>query len=183
MLKRGLIVSGILLLSLLLLGCGVPQADYDAMEAERDAALAELQSAQSQLNSAQAEVSNLSSELAEKEGRLSDIEQILGPLGTKMEIAALLCDYNQMEWKAAAHDISSDELVEWAMTEFKENMTVYVTEVGDSHLTDLWNSAFIWLSPLQVYSIMLQGYDDLYNYVGELLIDDFTALWTVLLAD
>ena len=32
MLKRGLIVSGILLLSLLLFGCGVPQADYDAIQ-------------------------------------------------------------------------------------------------------------------------------------------------------
>ena len=183
MLKRGLIVSGILLLSLLLFGCGVPKADYEVMEAERDSALAELQSVQSQLNSAQAEVSNLSSELAEKEGWLSDIEQILISLGTRLEIGALLGEYNYMEWQAAAKDISPDELVEWATTDFKENMTAYVTEVGDSQLTSLWDDAFIWLSPLQVYSIWLQGYDDLYSYVGELIIEDITSLWMIVLAD
>jgi hypothetical protein len=176
MLKRGLLVGGILLLVLVLVGCGVSQEDYDAMVAERD-------SAQAELHSAQVEIAALNAELAEKEAQLSDIEQILGPSGTKMEIAGLLCDYNYMEWKAATADISTDELVDWATTDFKDNMTVYVTEVGDSQLTKLWDDAFIWFSPLQVYSIALQNYDDLYNYVGELLIDDFTALWTVLLAD
>ena len=54
----------LLLASLLLAACGVPQADLDAAVTERDAAKAEVTSLQSQVSSLQSEYNQASSDLA-----------------------------------------------------------------------------------------------------------------------
>lgn len=54
MVKRWLLVGGILLLvSLLLTGCGVPKEDYEAVVTERDSVQSELQSVSGELSAAQ----------------------------------------------------------------------------------------------------------------------------------
>ena len=58
MLRRWFLVGAILLsVSVLMLGCGIPKEDYDAVVAERDSAQAELQSVQSELQSVSSELS------------------------------------------------------------------------------------------------------------------------------
>lgn len=54
MVKRWFLVGGILLLvSLLVTGCGVPKEDYEAVVAERDSVQSELQSVRSELSAVQ----------------------------------------------------------------------------------------------------------------------------------
>ena len=57
MAKRWFLVGGImLLLALLMAGCGVAQEQYDTVVAERDSAQAELQSAKDELSAAQSTI-------------------------------------------------------------------------------------------------------------------------------
>jgi hypothetical protein len=56
--------SIILLLSLVLVGCGISQTDYDTAVAERDAAIAAKESTEAQVESLQSQISSLESELA-----------------------------------------------------------------------------------------------------------------------
>jgi hypothetical protein len=74
MVGRCLLVGGILLLvSLLFVGCGVPQEDYDAVVAERDSAQAELQSVKTELSASQAKVSELTSSVEKQAAELETI--------------------------------------------------------------------------------------------------------------
>jgi len=63
MVKRWLIISVALLASLAMFGCGVPQANYEAVIAERDSLQLDLESEQSQLQSVQRELETAQSEL------------------------------------------------------------------------------------------------------------------------
>jgi len=66
--KRWFLVGVMLLLaSLLVAGCGVPQEDYDAVLAERDAVQAEVASLQSELTGVRSELAGVRSDLTEAE--------------------------------------------------------------------------------------------------------------------
>jgi len=56
--------SIILLLSLVLVGCGISQTDYDTAVAERDTAIAAKESTEAQVKALQSQISSLESELA-----------------------------------------------------------------------------------------------------------------------
>ena len=80
MLKKWFLVGGILLLvSVLMLGCGIPKEDYEAVVAERDSAQAELQSVQSELQS-------VSSELSAAQATIQAQEQAMAKAKTSAEI-------------------------------------------------------------------------------------------------
>ncbi len=61
--KKCLLIAIALLLSLLVIGCGVPREEYDAVLAARDAGQAEVASLQSELAKAQSQVESLKSEV------------------------------------------------------------------------------------------------------------------------
>lgn len=73
--KGDFLASGILLLvSLLVIGCGIPQEQYDTVVAERDSTQAELFSVQSELKTAKSELDRVKSELDSVRGQLSSAQ-------------------------------------------------------------------------------------------------------------
>jgi len=95
MVKRWFLVGVMLLLaSLLVAGCGVPQEDYDAVLAERDAAQAQVASLQSDMSETQSQIETLESDLADAQAQLttvqSDYDKVNSDLAkTQDEIDAL----------------------------------------------------------------------------------------------
>jgi chromosome segregation ATPase len=80
MVGRWLLIGGLLLLvSLLFIGCGVPQQDYDAVVAERDSAQTELQSVKTELSASQAKVSELTSSIETLAAELETIKEVYPP--------------------------------------------------------------------------------------------------------
>jgi DNA repair exonuclease SbcCD ATPase subunit len=154
MLKRWFTIGGILLLvSLLLIGCGVPEEDYDAVVAERDSTLAELQSVQSDLNSTQstlnstqAEVADLTSELEQKQQQLSEVERILDSIKQKLEMQRLLAEFcNKLLWyKLPGSSYTWQEFWSWARGTFRVDMENYLEAVDNTALRFLYEDAIVW---------------------------------------
>ena len=95
MVKRWFLVGVMLLLvPLLVVGCGVAQEDYDAVLAERDAAQAQVASLQSDMSETQSQIETLESDLADAQAQLttvqSDYDKVNSDLAkTQDEIDAL----------------------------------------------------------------------------------------------
>ena len=85
--KRCSLVGGILLLvSLLLVGCGIPREDYDAVVAERDSAQTELQSVKAELTASRASVSELTSSLGKATAELQAAKECMSSAKSRAEI-------------------------------------------------------------------------------------------------
>lgn len=72
--KRFLIGVVLLVASLLVTGCGIPQEDYDAVVAERDAVQTELQSVSSELERKKSELESTKSQLETIQGELETVK-------------------------------------------------------------------------------------------------------------
>ena len=77
--KKASLLFGILLLSLalLVLGCGIPQEDYDNAVSQLNTAQNELQSVKNELASTQSEVSDLTLDLEKSQNELQSVKDIL----------------------------------------------------------------------------------------------------------
>lgn len=188
MVKRWFLVGGILLLvSLLLIGCGVPKEDYEAVvverdfvTAERDSAQAELESVKSQLNSAQAEVSDLSSELEKRQGQLEDVQQILDSLEPKLQMQQLLGEYiNKQGWSwLESPDFTWSEWVDFARDEFRIDMAKYLDAVDDPALRVRYENAVIWEA--DSWTTDFEEFDKLLTFLSELIEADTNELQAAL---
>jgi len=114
MVKRWFLVSVTLLLLGLVVGCGIPQEQYDAVLAERDQAQQELQSLKAELATAQGQVSGLTSNLgktkSELEAAQSELETAQSELETtKAELETVRTDLTkaQTDFAAFKHDLES----------------------------------------------------------------------------
>jgi hypothetical protein len=70
MLRRRLLVSVMLLASLVVVGCGIPQEDYDAVVADLNKAQQELQSVKAELDKTEADLTDTEADLADTEAEL-----------------------------------------------------------------------------------------------------------------
>lgn len=184
MVKRGFLVGAILLLvSLLLIGCGVPKEDYEAVVAERDStiaerdsALAELQSVKTQLNTAQAEVSDLNSKLEKRQQQLSDFQEILDSLEPKLQMQQLLAEYgNKQAWyKLPKSSLTWSEWRHFARHEFRIDMEKYLEAVDDRALRILYEDAYIWEE--EGWTTDHEDVDELVTLLGELIEADRNKL-------
>ena len=79
--KKSILVIGIALMmaSLLLSACGIPQEDYDAVVVERDAAQAEVASPQGDLDKAQGQIETLEGEVSDEKLTESEGETVSLP--------------------------------------------------------------------------------------------------------
>ena len=98
--KKSSLLSGILLLSLalLVLGCGIPQEDYDKV-------VSQLDTAQNKLASTQLKVSDLTSDLEKSQNDLQSVKDILA--STQSEISDLTSD---LEKSQNDLELTQDEL-------------------------------------------------------------------------
>ncbi|MFC1847605.1 hypothetical protein ACFLW5_02195, partial [Chloroflexota bacterium] len=77
MVSRRFLITLLLLVPLLVVGCGIPQEDYDAVLAERDAAFTQAETLQSDLAQAKSQAGDLENELTTLQGELEILEASL----------------------------------------------------------------------------------------------------------
>ena len=157
-----LIVMVLVLPTLLLASCGIPQEEYNAVVAERDAAYAdlakaqsdlakaqsnlakaqsELETAQSDLAAANSQVSSLQSEIGHAEEQIVAASSAWSSLKPKMELTLSLMESDVTWWRYELKEINDSELSrkvghQWGV------ITVCLDEIGDDEfaevITDAW---------------------------------------------
>ncbi len=159
--KRWFLVGVVLsLMSLVVLGCGIPKENYAAMVAERDTAQSQVNSQQAQiqtlqgdldgaktdltaaqskigtlesdLNKSQEQIKSLQSSVSSAQSQLSTFKSDLNSSWTAYGKNAELGEYLLRYWAAAAR---GDEATLTTMT---LDMVKYVDAVGDTELSQLW---------------------------------------------
>lgn len=94
--KRWFLVGVMLLLaSLLVVGCGVPEEEHEAVVAERDAAQAQVSELASSLEEAEAELGATQAELEAAQAKVSDLESSLGK--SQNELVAIKAENQDLE--------------------------------------------------------------------------------------
>ena len=84
--KKKLFLVGVLLIvPLLLVGCGVSQESYDAIVAERDSLVTNLQSVQSEIDTAKSKLNSVQSELDSKILELRSAQSQIGSTKTELQ--------------------------------------------------------------------------------------------------
>jgi len=107
MVKRWFVVGLILLLmSLLAVGCGIPQEEHDAVVAERDAAKSQVASLQSDLAEAESQIDTLESDLDSAQSRISSLQSEFDETKSSLtavqqKIATLQGDYEDVSTELA----------------------------------------------------------------------------------
>lgn len=98
MTKRWFLVGGILLLvPLLIVGCGIPQEQYDVLASDLSNAQQEMQSVKGELGAAQAKVLELTSNLGKAETDLESTQTELGATQTDLETTQADLETTQAE--------------------------------------------------------------------------------------
>ena len=97
----------VLLVSSLVVSCGIPQEDYDAALAERDATQAKVESLQTKAESLQTKVESLQDELDKVQGQIESIENDLSEVegdltAAQSQISSLRSDLNNANSNLAA---------------------------------------------------------------------------------
>jgi len=111
MAKRLCLVGTMLSIYLLVVGCGVPQEEHDAVVAERDTALAQVVSLQKQLSQAQSDLDVAQSELARMQNDLEAAETNLAAMQSlasslQMQISSLQSDLAAVEAQIAELEVA-----------------------------------------------------------------------------
>lgn len=120
---------------LFLLGCGVPQEDYDAVVAERDAAQTQVASLESDLAATEADLATAESDLAAAQAQVSQLEDFKTELTSSWaSLSPKLELINQITYIFALYEAGEDILVGFAILGF----TPYVDAVGDTELSEIW---------------------------------------------
>jgi thiol-disulfide isomerase/thioredoxin len=106
MLKRWFLVGLVFLVSLIVVGCGVPQEEHDVALAERDTAQAEVASLQSELAEMQSDLATTESDLAETESDLATTQSEISSLQSQIsssqsQISSLRSDLSEAEGQVA----------------------------------------------------------------------------------
>lgn len=107
--KKWLLVGVMLLVSLLVVGCGIPQEDYNAVVDERDTAQAEVASLQSKLSKMQSDLSTAESNLAEAQSQIESLESDLDE-ATRAKYEELESEYSELNTKYNELKADYDEL-------------------------------------------------------------------------
>ena len=151
MMKRWLLVSLILLASLFLANCGIPQDAYNAVIAERDTAKAQATSLQNELNDSKSALDTANNELTQVRGSLADTKDDLNK--AQFQIRTLQSDYDAAITELAyisevypARDFHSfGELRDWLsyndvseqpLTQYAESWYAKALEIQEDALID-----------------------------------------------
>ena len=167
--KRWFLVGVMLLLaSLLVVGCGVPQQEHDAVVAERDTLKAEQDAAQTQVESlesnlakTQSEVESLESDLAKAQSQVgslqssvaaaetkyntfkSDLNTLWTSLNNRLAIQREIVTFYNGAAKVELGEMSGAEYMAW-LGLFLMGMGTKVDAVGDPELSQLWEDVFVY---------------------------------------
>ena len=130
-----------MLCSLLLLGCGIPQEQYDSALNERDAAQAQVTSLQGDLSEARSQISALESDLNAAEGQVEALQGEIGGLETQLSTAQ--GNYDRVNEKIAKAKLYGKILDSWVFVPYDEatseeviELTSMVEALDDTEVSD-----------------------------------------------
>jgi septal ring factor EnvC (AmiA/AmiB activator) len=107
-----LLAFSMLLMALLVVGCGIPQDQYDAVVTERDSAQTELQSVKAELQSVKTELQSVNTELTASQSKVSELTSNLD--GKKAELEATKKELADIKSVYPLRDFASvSELKDW----------------------------------------------------------------------
>lgn len=206
MVKKLFLVGVMLLLaSLLMVGCGVPQEEHDAVVAERDAAKVQVASLQSDLNKAQSDLAAAESDLATAQAQIEtledDIDKAESSLGkAKSDLAAAQRQVSELRgvktelrplWDSLRpkldllnHNTHMLGLYERGAPEMEMGLAgmrlgSYIASVGNSELSEMYDE---WLQLAAEMKIVesTQLFDEMCHKIIELTEADINAFETQL---
>jgi len=178
MVRRLILVGAtLLLLSLLIAGCGIAQEEYDAIVADFTTAQQELQAVQSELETVQTEKQTLQTKVSELTSSIEEVKdelvQVIDELMQKdkeilqleLELIDLQLDYDLLEIDYDFLEFSYDNLEEMyveletehsaVLTELWQSLKVPYTAISGREITWVWNDldgdTHQWNLPIDVY--------------------------------
>jgi len=134
-----LFVTALLLLALLMTGCGVAQAEYDAVVAERDATKAQVASLEAQVTSLEADLNEAK---ANYEGLKSDVTSIWTALDKKLAAAGMIFSFWSDAGKADVGLMSASDY-EKSVAVFIANFGGVLDNVGNPQVSKMWEDAVL----------------------------------------
>ena len=141
MVKRLLLVAGILLLLWLVAGCGVAQEQYDAVVADLNQAQAELQSVRGELDAAQANVSVLTSTLEESQNELEVVKDELAEIKKVYPPQDFPSKQELMDW-LLANDVSDRPAATNAEALYAKALEIQHDALEDGYIVSAWIDYF-----------------------------------------
>jgi len=146
MAKRYLIVSLVLLMaSLSMVGCGVPQEDYAAVLAEAEAAKSQASSLQNDLNTARDDLDEAQSEVDELQDDLEAAESNLAE--ALDQLSSLTSQVSSLQINASSlQDEISSLLSSLALAE--ATIAARQAQVLDQGIEPFWSGGFAYLNPI-----------------------------------
>ncbi|MFC2020591.1 hypothetical protein ACFLU1_02180 [Chloroflexota bacterium] len=183
--KKRLLFAVVVFLSLLVVGCGIPQEDHDAVIAERDAAKTEITSLTSELADVKGELADVKGELddtesslASRDNELATAKSDLASTRDQVESAQSSASTARSQLSSYKSDLNSiwtslEKRIElaayldlfWAAAavgddetgiELTENMATFVDAVGDAELSQLWQDAMNVDFETNFYNLMIR---------------------------
>ncbi|MFC2059816.1 hypothetical protein ACFLTZ_01825 [Chloroflexota bacterium] len=139
MIKRLFLAAGVLLLVLpLMVGCGVPQEEFDSVLAEQEAAQGQVVSLQSDLNTVQAQINSLESDLKTAQSQLQTLRDDCKDQEAKIAKAvAYTRAWHILLYKARKQAGIAQQLSYASDTEWMAALMKSVEATGDSDLLNI----------------------------------------------
>lgn len=156
--KRCFLIGTTLLLLVFVVGCGIPQEQYDAVLAERDQTQQELQSVKAELAIVQGEVSGLTSNLEKEKSGAKETQAELETVKSELETVQAEYDTFKADLKSSFGKLDSCLAVNFYVLGINSGLclddlnkiesmatstTARVANVADSELKSLWESAYV----------------------------------------
>jgi cell division protein FtsL len=130
-----LFVMILLLLPLVMTGCGVAKSEYEAVVADRDTAKAQVASLQAENDALQTERDTL-------QANKSDVASLVTALDKKLAAEAMLDGYLSDASKYVGGTMSMSDLQK-STAEFMADFGGTLDAVGDAELSQLWKDALL----------------------------------------
>ena len=145
MLKRWFLVGVMLLLaSSLVVGCGIPQEEYDAVLAERDAAQAEVESLKSDLATVEGNLATAEGDLATVQSQISSLQSDL--TAVQKELAEIKEVYparhfntiQELQGWLTANDVSDRPMATTAEATYSKALEIQQDALEDGYIVSAW---------------------------------------------
>ena len=167
--KQFLLAVMVLLVSLLMVSCGIPQEEYDAVLAERNTAQIKVESLQTEVESLQDEVESLQDELDDAQEQIESIEDDRSELESDLASAQIQISSLQSDLDDTNSDLAAAE-AQIAKMEAIYKLVLLFDDFEDGD-TEGWNLEGDW-------SVIQEGDNYILKGVGACSAEAGSEEWT-----
>jgi len=168
--KQFLLGAMVLLVSLLVVSCGIPQEEHDAVLAEQDATQAKVESLQTKVESLQTKVESLQGELDKAQGQIESIENDRSEVESDLATAQSQISSLQGTLNDAKDNLAAAEAQIFKM----ETILLFFDDFEDGDAAAGWNLEGDWSVIQEDGNYILQGVGPCSADVGSQEWTDYT---------